>query len=78
MKQFINLTSRVINKFYIVAILKKPSKYIIHMNYKTIDGIAVLGTGFIWNDINTIEICETKNKQDYDTITKVIAGINHD
>ena len=57
MKHFINLTFTVLNKFHIVEIIKKPSKYFIHMsNYRNTA---------INSKCNIIEICETKNTQDY-------------
>lgn len=57
MKHFINLTSTVINKFHIVEIVKKPSKYFIHMSNTELNAIN--------SKSNIIEICETKNTQDY-------------
>jgi hypothetical protein len=72
MIHFINLTSRVINKLYIVEIIKKPSKYYIHMSNNRIDGSILFGCGGIDSKHNIIEICETKNKPDYDIITNLI------
>lgn len=75
MKLFINLTSIVINQLHIVEIVKKPSKYIIHMSNNKIDGVFVFGSGGLGSFPNTTEICEIKYKQDYDTITRFIEGI---
>ena len=36
MKHFINLTYTVLNKFHIVEIIKKPSKYFIHLSNSVI------------------------------------------
>ncbi len=73
MTHFINLTSRVINKLHVIEIIKKPNKYFINMSIKGFDGWNIISCGFISsNDTNIIEICETKNKQDYKTITEWI------
>jgi hypothetical protein len=68
MSHFIHLTSRVINKIHIVEIIKNPSKYLIHMS-NSIDGCLVVGGGAVHSKSNIIEICKTKNRQDYDNIT---------
>jgi len=72
MKHFINLTSRVINKLHIIEIIKQPSKYEIHMSNNSINGIMLFSSGNLRTHINIIEICEKKDKQDYDTITDLI------
>ena len=71
-KQFINLTSRVINKFHIVEIIKHPNKYEIHMTNNTINGFILFTTGSLNTKHNIIEICNKKDKEDYETITKLI------
>ena len=58
MKQFIHLTNRVINKLYIVQIVKKPSKYFIHMNDKDINGFMLFSSGSVNSDNNIIEILQ--------------------
>ena len=80
MKHFIKLTSTVINKFHIIEIIKKPNKYYIHMSNNNINGningYMLAGSGNINGHLdikhNIIEICETYNKKDYDTITDLI------
>ena len=41
MKQFINLTSLILNKSHIIEIIKQPNKYFIHMsNYSPLWGVS--------------------------------------
>lgn len=72
MKHFINLTTRVINKLHIIEIIKHPNKYEIHMSNNSIDGFLLFSSGSVDTKNNIIEICNTKNKQDYETITKLL------
>jgi len=72
MNHFIKLTSRVINKLYITEIIKGTSKYYIYMKNDSFRGTFIFGLGGVSSDINVIEICSEKNKQDYDTITDFI------
>ena len=72
MKHFINLTSRVINKLHIVEIIKHPNRYEIYMSNNNIDCLVIFGSGGAQTIHNIIDICEIKNKQDYDTITDLI------
>ena len=75
MKQFIKLTSKIINKSHIVEISIVPGKYFVYMNDKMITGSFILSNGSISTDYNMFEICENKNKQDFETITKFINEI---
>lgn len=75
MSNFIKLSSVVINKLHITQIIKKSNKFIIEMS-------SIKGRGFIicaWGDIifdnNIIEICEKKNKPDYEIIKNWINNI---
>ena len=72
MNHFINLTSRVINKAHIVEIIKQPNKYEIHMSNPRIDGLLFCSSGFVNTHHNVIQICKTKDNEDYETITKLI------
>lgn len=72
MKHFINLTTRVINKLHIIEIIKHPNKYEIHMSNNSIDGFLLFSSGSIDTKNNIIEVCNTKNKQDYETITELL------
>ena len=72
MKHFINLTSRVINKLHIIEIIKHPNKYVIHMSNNSIDGFLFFTSGTLHTNQNIIEICNIKNKQDYETITELL------
>lgn len=72
MKHFINLTSRVINKLYIIEIIKKPNRYSIHMSDHNVESFFIIGSGGSSTISNIIEVCEIKAKQDYDIITELI------
>ena len=72
MKNFINLTTRVINKLHIIEIIKKPNKYEIHMSNNSIDGFWLFSSGGLDTNHTIIKICEKKDKQDYETITDLI------
>lgn len=76
MKHFINLTSRVINKLHIVQIVKQPNKYYIHISKNESYAFFAFGSGFLDSYDNVIEICEKKNKQDYDKITSEIENMD--
>ena len=75
MKHFINLTSRVINKLHIIQIIKQPNRYDIHMSNNSINVFCFFASGNIETHRNIIEICQQKDKQDYDTITELIKNI---
>lgn len=76
MNNFINLTSRVINKLHIIEIIKKPNIYEIHMSNNSINGningFLLISSGGLHTKHNIIEICNKKDKQDYETITDLI------
>jgi hypothetical protein len=76
MRQFINLSSRVINKLHIIQIIKEPSKYYIHITERDFTGHIFFSSGSMSSYNNIIEICEKDNKLDYDTITNEIKKIN--
>jgi hypothetical protein len=72
MKNFINLSTMVINKLHIIEIIKQPNLYRIHMSNSSIHGSFFFASGGLETNRNIIEICEKKDKQDYDTITDLI------
>ncbi len=72
MTHFINLTSRIINKLHIIQIIKHQTKYEIHMSNNSINGFILFSSGRLNTEQNIIEICNTKDKQDYETITELI------
>jgi len=76
MKQFITLTSRIINRSHIIEIFKEPNKYFIYMSNNSLYGELVMANGSVSTKYNIIEICEKSNKRDYTTITDVINEIN--
>jgi len=72
MKHFINLTDCVINKLHIIHIVKKPNKYCIHLANNSFSGQFLFVYGEITSYKTTLELCETKDKADYDKITEFI------
>jgi hypothetical protein len=72
MKNFINLTTMVINKLHIIEIIKKPNKYEIYMSNNSISGFLMFSSGSFSTNHNILTICENKDKQDYETITDLI------
>ena len=75
MNRFLNLSTRVLNKYYIVEIVKEPRKYIISTSYKEIHGFMLFSIGNLSSKQQSIEICETNHKEDYDKITEFIQNI---
>jgi hypothetical protein len=72
MKHFVNLSSRVINKFHIIEIIKKSTRYDIYMNNADIDFFCLVGSGGATSRPHVIEVCKYKNKKDYNIITDLI------
>ena len=72
MKHFINLTGCVINKLHIIDIIKTPNKYCIHLANNSLSGQFLFSCGYITPYKTTLEVCKTKDKADYDTITEFI------
>lgn len=75
MKHFIELSTRVINTFHIIEIVKKPKKYFIHMNNNIVNKPVSYSDSSIITEPYVIKICKKSNKEDYDTISNVI--LNH-
>ena len=76
MKQFINLTSIILNKSHIVEIIKQPNKYFIHMSNNRLYGELVLANGSVSTQPNIIEICKHNHNQDYNIITDLLKELN--
>jgi hypothetical protein len=75
MKTFIHLSSVVINKLHVTEIVKKPGKYYIYVNNSNINGKFIFALGRITTVHNIVEICETKNKKDFNKVTDWINEI---
>lgn len=76
MNNFIKLTSMVINKTHITKITLHPSTYYITMTTSNrVNGFMLFSSGSLSSGEETIEISETKNKKDYDTMTEFIKEI---
>ena len=76
MKQFINLTSIILNKSHIIEIIKQPNKYFIHMSNNHLYGELVLANGRVSTKQNIIEICEQNHNRDYNIITDLLNELN--
>ena len=76
MKQFIKLTSIILNKSHIVEIIKLPNKYFIHMSNNHLYGEFVMANGSVSTKQNIIEICKRDNNRDYNIITDVLKELN--
>jgi len=76
MKQFINLTSRILNKLHIIEIRKMPNKYFIHMSNDSINGLILCASGGVTTNHNIIEVCEQNHNLDYHIITDVLKELN--
>jgi len=72
MKQFIKLTSLILNKSHIIAIVTQPNKYFIHMSNNRLYGEFVLANGSVSTEQNIIEICEQNNNRDYHIIKDLL------
>jgi hypothetical protein len=75
MNNFIKLTSTVINKSYIITIVKKPGTYYIHMNKQEINGFMLFSFGHVETEPNVIKVCETDNQVDYYIIKRFVDEI---
>jgi len=73
MSKFLKLTNLIINVNYIHSIFIKPNKYNIYIVSNKIDGlnfsIAGFGIGNISSHNYEIEVCETKNLDDYKIVS---------
>ena len=74
MRQFINLTTTVINKLHIVEITKSPQKYRIYLSNNNLSGGMLFWSGYISSVYNIVEVCEQKNPPDYKKITDFIVS----
>jgi hypothetical protein len=76
MKNFIKLTSLILNKSHIIEIIKQPNKYFIHMSNTRLYGEFVMANGSVSTKQNIIEICEQNHNQDYNIITDLLKELN--
>jgi len=75
MKQFIKLTSLIINKNLITSVFIKSNKYYIYTIENNINGFMLLGTGGSSSSPEKIVICGEKSPEDYKIISKWIDSI---
>lgn len=64
----------VINKLHISTIIQDQSKYRVFLTHEY-KGLMIFGSGPFTRSFCMIEICETKNKQDYNIIKEFIQEI---
>ncbi len=76
MKQFIHLTSIILNKAHIIEIHKLPNKYFIHMSNNRLFGEFMLANGSISTTQNIIEICKHNHNRDYHIIKDLLKEFN--
>ena len=76
MKHFIKLTSLILNKSHIIAIIIQPNKYSIHMSNNRLYGELVLANGSVSTEQNIIEICEQNNNRDYHIMKDLLEEFN--
>ena len=76
MKNFIKLTSIILNKSHIIEIIKQPNKYFIHMSNYRLYGELVIANGSVSTTQNIIEICEQNHNRDYNIITDLLKELN--
>jgi hypothetical protein len=69
MTKFIKLTSMILNTRHINRIIVEPNRYYIYINNINIDGLMLLGSGFIDSNNQKIIICQTNKSEDYKIIT---------
>jgi hypothetical protein len=76
MSKFIKLTNLILNTNDIHRIVIHPSKYVIHIVSKKIDGfnwiICGFGLGNISSYVNEIEVCEKQHLTDYKIVSEWI------
>jgi hypothetical protein len=75
MNHFIKLSSMVINKLHITQIIQEQGKYRVFLTHQYNKGFMLWGCGTFTIEFGMIEICETKNKQDYSIITEFITHL---
>jgi hypothetical protein len=69
MRNFIKITSRVINKRYIVEIIKREGRYSIYIDNRSKKDKFILSKENMGRGENIIEVNDIDNKEDYDNIT---------
>lgn len=74
MSNFIKLTSTVINKLHITKIIHHQNTYRLFLINNHFHGFNFGAIGYFYSK-NMIELCETKNKKDYDTIKYFIDNL---
>ena len=76
MKNFIKLTSLILNKSHIIEIIKQPNKYFIHMSNYRLYGELVIANGSVSTQQNIIEICKHNHNQDYNIMKDLLKELN--
>jgi hypothetical protein len=76
MARFLKLTTMLLNTNDIHKIMINPTKYVIHIESKQIEGILHYsiwnGVGRQLSNVEELEVCETKNPLDYKMVSEWI------
>ena len=76
MARFLKLTTMLLNTNDIHKIMINPTKYVIHIESKQIEGILYYsiwnGVGRQLSNVEELEVCETKNPLDYKMVSEWI------
>lgn len=68
--RFIRLTNIIINTSHIATVVHKNQSYTIHLANHRIDGVWILGNGFVNTENNAIVVCKTAHSDDYHIMEK--------
>ena len=75
MNRFLKLSTMVLNTHKIIKIEKYGSKYQVHLDPISLDGLMLVGSGWIKTENNIITICQKKNDLDYKIMENWVNGI---
>ena len=70
MRQYLKLSSTLINMNHVVKITNSNNKYHIYMHNTDLNGWMICSSGVVASRDNMIVVCEKEEKKDYDIISK--------
>lgn len=77
MRQFLKLSSTLINMNHVVKITQNPNNYHIYMHNMGMNGWMFCSSGAVTSRDHIIVVCEKEEKADYDAISKWIANTQY-